>query len=79
MRYETRLQRLEARRPPLNYALMGALQRAFAAAVQEKITRRLDGIEDTPEQAAQYAGLRDQWRALGMPNETGARARITER
>jgi hypothetical protein len=81
MRYEPRMSRLEARRPPAPaYALMDALQRAFAAAVREKITGRLDGIEDTPEQAADYAALLAKWRAVCGPHDaTGARARLAAR
>jgi Mg2+ and Co2+ transporter CorA len=81
MRYEQRLSRLEARcQPEPAYALMDALQRAFAAAVREKITRRLDGIEDTPEQAADHAALLAQWRAVCGPHDaSGARARLAAR
>jgi hypothetical protein len=80
MRYEKRLQALEARRPPVDDALIDALERAFTAAVREQIARRLDGVEDTPEQRAAYALLLDQWRAVcGAHDATGARARLTER
>jgi hypothetical protein len=57
MRYEQRVQRLEARRQPTpDYALINALQRTFRAVVREKITRCLDGQVDPPEQMAQLAG-----------------------
>lgn len=72
------LQRLEARRYPTPaYALIDALQRAFAA-VREKIAWRLDGEVDTPEQAARYAALLDQWRAV-CGEATGAREHIAAR
>jgi hypothetical protein len=82
MRYETRLRRLEARiraRPQPPYAVIDALQQAISAAVRAKLARRLEGMDDAPEQEAQLTALLDQWRALGMARPTGARARITER
>jgi hypothetical protein len=81
--YERRLHALEVKwlapnAPP--WAIMDALHRAFAAAVRDKLRRRLDGIEDTPEQAAELTALRDQWRALCSHGAAeGARARLTER
>jgi hypothetical protein len=50
MRHEKRLAALEARlaaqeRPASD--LIDALQRAFTAAVRDKIARRLDGVEET--------------------------------
>jgi hypothetical protein len=80
MRHEQRLSRLEARRPPPDYGLIDTVSRAFAAAVREKLARRLAGRADTPEQAAQDAALLDQWRAVCAPGEaTGARERIAAR
>ena len=83
MRYEKRLYALEvrhaARRAPAS-ALLDALRGALTEAIRAKITRRLDGMDDTPEQAAELAGLCDQWRAVGGHTEdTGARARIAQR
>jgi hypothetical protein len=80
MRYEKRLQALEARRPPRDYALIDTMSRAFAAAVRDKIRRRLDGEADTPEQASEYATLLDRWRAVhGVGAAEGAQDRMAAR
>jgi hypothetical protein len=77
MRFETRLRRLEGRlqaRPSLPVALAHKLQQA----VRDTIARRLEGLDDTPEQAASLAALHEQWRAV-CGSGGGARERITAR
>jgi hypothetical protein len=77
MRFDARLRRLEACVPARPSVSMAVLH-AFQQAVRDTIARRLEGLDDTPEQAAALAALREPWRAVGEPGG-GARERIFAR
>jgi hypothetical protein len=78
MRDEQRLRTWETRqaaRDRPDYAMIDGLQRA----VRDKLTRRVEGTDDTPAQVAQHAALLEQWRVVPGLTGRATGARITAR